>query len=104
MTTLRTKCHVKAMSENLELGLIGGVLASGIDSFWVVMDMIANGGHTHYYIILTTLLISTVVLITALVRHHRSNVKEQLGLLYAFKKDICKAKCRKARHGKKGAV
>jgi hypothetical protein len=96
-----SRCHIKALSENLELGLIGGVLASAVDSFWVVCDIYHNGMSTHYMIILTTLLLSTLILTIATVRHHRSNVKQQLGLLYVFKKNVCRAKNRKARHSLK---
>jgi hypothetical protein len=98
MTTIITKCHLKALSENIELGLIGGVLASGVDTLWVVMDMCANGLHWHYPVILIGLVLSTLVLSFALVRHHRASFKQQLGLVYMFKKDVCKAKNRKARH------
>jgi len=102
MNAVQRKCHTKALTENLELGLIGGVLASAVDSFWVVTDMMHNGIHLHYTLILTILIISTIILTVALVRHHRSSFKNELGLMYAFKKDVCKAKCRKARHTKKG--
>lgn len=94
---VRRRCHLKAISENLELGLIGGVLASGIDSFWVVMDMIHNGVHTHYIVILTTLVISTYILSVALIRHHKNNVRQQIGIVYISKKEIVKAKNRHLR-------
>jgi len=101
MNRVYKQCHLKAMAENLELGLIGGVLASGIDSFWVVTDMISNGVSAHYIFILIILVMSTIVLSIALVRHHRSNVKHQVGLIYDSKKALVKAK---NRHFRKGAL
>jgi len=52
MSSVTRKCHMKALSENLELGLIGGLLASSVDTLWVIMDMIHNGLQWHYPIIL----------------------------------------------------
>ena len=99
MNRVFKQCHLKAIAENLELGLIGGVLASGIDGFWVATDMISNGVSAHYIFILIILVISTIVMSIALVRHHRSNVKHQVGLIYASKKAIIKAKNRHLRKG-----
>lgn len=98
MSILKTRCHIRALSENLELGLIGGVLASGVDTLWVVMDSYHNGISWYYATIFVGLLISTVALAMALARHHRNNFKEQLGLLFMFKKNVCKSKHRKVRH------
>jgi predicted membrane protein len=94
MSSVTRKCHMKALSENLELGLIGGLLASSVDTLWVIMDMIHNGLQWHYPIILIGLLLSTIILVVALVRHHRNNVKQQLGSLYAFKKSVVRCKRR----------
>ena len=86
------QCHLKAIAENLELGLIGGVLASGIDSFWVVTDILNNGVNIRYIFILSTLLLSTFILSVSLIRHHKCNFKYQVGMVYASKKAVIKAK------------
>lgn len=97
MTSVKRKCHMKALAENLELGLIGGLLASGVDSLWVVMDMLHNGVHWHYIIILIGLTLSTIVLTIALIRHHKSNVKNQLGVMYTSKLAVVKRKMKRAK-------
>lgn len=98
MTTLKRKCHLQALSENLELGLIGGLLASSVDSLWVIMDMIHNGVHWYYIIILLGLLTSTLAIAIALQRHHVNNVKQQIGIIYRAKKELLH---RKLKHGRK---
>lgn len=100
MNTIKKQCHLKAISENLELGLIGGLLASAFDSLWVVMDMIHNGIHLHYVLILSALVVSTIMLTVALIRHHNSNVKNHMGMLYNTKKQLNKYKMRHRREHK----
>lgn len=95
---VKHRCHVKALSENLELGLIGGLLASGVDALWVVMDSYHNGITWYYVVIFSGLFLSSVGLTVALVRHHKANFKHQLGLMFIFKRNVCKAKSRKIRH------
>lgn len=100
MNRIHKQCHLKACAENLELGLIGGVLASGVDSFWVITDMMHNGVSGHYIFILAVLLVSTGVLCAALIRHHMSNFKQQMGLIYNSKKAMVKAKNKHIRRAK----
>ena len=94
MASVKSKCHLNAISENLELGLIAGVLSCGIDTLWCVMDTIHNGIHWHYILITTVLLLATAILSVALVRHHKNNVKQEVGALLAFKKHLNKCKNR----------
>lgn len=101
MTNLKRKCHVKALSENLELGLIGGLMASVIDTFWCLTDMLHNGVQVHYLLIITVLIISSIVLSVALIRHHRNNVRQEIGALYSLKKEILRSKQKRNRRVKK---
>lgn len=101
MTNLKRKCHAKALSENLELGLIGGLMASVIDTFWCITDMMHNGIQAHYLIITAVLIISSIILSVALIRHHKNNVKQEIGAIYVLKKDILKIKQRRSRRERK---
>lgn len=94
MTKLTTTAHVKALFENLELSLLGGTMASVVDTFWCIMDVLHNGLHWHYMIIIAVLTMSSIILLVALIRHHRSLVKQHLGLVYKFKKDVLRVKLR----------
>lgn len=94
MSTVKRKCHLKALSENLELGLIAGVLSCGVDTFWCVMEALHDGLTIHRSIIITVLLFSTLILTVALVRHHRNNVKQEIGALIMLKKNVLKCKNR----------
>lgn len=94
-SSVKRKCHVKALSENLELSLIGGVSASGIDSYWVIMDTIHNGIQWHYIIIFIGLMLSTGLLSVALRRQHVCNVRQALSELSKCKKDRLKLKTKR---------
>lgn len=88
MRKVERRCHHRALSENVELGLIGGALASGVDCFWVIMDMHTNGIHGHYIIILTGLFFSFILLTITAVRQHRVNVKDNFKAMYNRKMGI----------------
>lgn len=90
MNSVKKQCHLKAISENFELALLGGVLASGFDTVWVICDIAANGLSTHYVFILVALLLSTALISVALVRHHMINVHNSIGTIYELKKQLIK--------------
>ncbi len=98
MNSIKKQCHLKAMAETLEISLMGGLLASSFDTLWILMDMKSNGIQVHYVVILVALILSTILMSVALIRHHRINVRNQLGAVYALKKQVIR--CKNRRKGK----
>lgn len=72
-TSIKNQTHIKALTEVIEMSLIAGTMATGIDTFWAIMDCIHNGLHWYYILIICVLSIATLLVGAATVKHHKNN-------------------------------
>lgn len=91
-TSIKHRIHIQALSEVIEMSLIAGTLATGIDTFWAIMDCIHNGVSWYYILIICTLSISTILVGSATVKHHKDNFNKILKEIYNSKLLIVKRK------------
>jgi len=96
---LTTKCHLKALSNTVELSLAASVTALVADVCWLAHDVITNGMSVTYAAVGTGLVIGLSVTVYAMIRHHKDSVKGDLqGRYREFKvKAAIKAKAKAKR-------
>lgn len=96
----RTKCHRQAMSEVMELTIIGGLIALVADCAWMAHDIYENGMSLWYLVVAIGLVTGTGITAIALHKHHQHNYKTIAKNLLASKLKIQKAKmaAKKARN------
>lgn len=71
----KTKYHLKAVGETLELVLIADIFIAFAGLLWLIHDAVSYGFGFGYLLIFLLLLPSTVVLVMAFIRHHNGNLK-----------------------------
>lgn len=99
---IKTKCHLKTLSETVELGLIASVAALMADLGWLTKDIVHNGFTAGYLGVGLGLLGGLLMTGYALYYHHKNGMKTKLQELYKTKLERIAAK--KKRLAKKGAI
>lgn len=99
---ITTRCHLRTLSETVELGLIASVAALTADLGWLTKDIIHNGFTAGYLGVGIGLLGGLLLTGYALFYHHRNGMKTKLQELYKTKLERIAAK--KKRFEKRGAL
>ncbi len=80
-----TKCHLQALSDVIEIGLIASVIALIGDMAWLMHDIHSNGISMMYCSVGTVFIIGLCLTSLALYKHHNNTVESYLKSLLALK-------------------